>query len=71
MGLSNTSPVRLEVSPAAGSTPTGVFNQKFEALFPPRWSPGLRSRSCSPVVPPGLSARVNEEPPGPPAAALL
>ena len=29
-----TSPVRLGVSPAATSTPTGVFNQRFEALFP-------------------------------------
>ena len=28
------SPVRLRVSPAAASTPTGVFNQWFEALFP-------------------------------------
>ena len=28
-----TSPVRLEVSLAAASTPTGVFTQKFEALF--------------------------------------
>ena len=28
------SPVRLGVSPAAASTPTGVFNQRFEALFP-------------------------------------
>ena len=28
------SPVRLGVSPAAASTPTGIFNQKFEALFP-------------------------------------
>ena len=28
------SPVRLEVSPAAAPTPTGVFNQWFEALFP-------------------------------------
>ena len=28
------SPVRLVVSPAAASTPTGVFNQWFEALFP-------------------------------------
>ena len=28
------SPVRLGVSPAAASTPTGVFNQQFEALFP-------------------------------------
>ena len=28
------SPVRLGVSPAATSTPMGVFNQWFEALFP-------------------------------------
>ena len=27
------SPVRLGVTPAAASTPTGVFNQRFEALF--------------------------------------
>ena len=25
----------------------GDFNQRFEALFPPRWSPGLRSLLCS------------------------
>ena len=29
-----TSPVKLGVSPAAAPTPTGVFNQRFEALFP-------------------------------------
>ena len=29
-----TSPVRLGVSPAAAPTPTGVCNQRFEALFP-------------------------------------
>ena len=29
-----TSPVRLGVSPAVAPTPTGVFNQRFEALFP-------------------------------------
>ena len=29
-----TCPVRLGVSPAATPTPTGVFNQRFEALFP-------------------------------------
>ena len=28
------SPVRLGVSPTAASTPTGVFTQRFEALFP-------------------------------------
>ena len=31
---STTSPVRLGVSPSGASTPTGVFNQRFEALFP-------------------------------------
>ena len=29
-----TSTVRLGVSPAAAPTPTGIFNQRFEALFP-------------------------------------
>ena len=29
-----TSPVRLGVSPVAASAPRGVFNQRFEALFP-------------------------------------
>ena len=29
-----TSPVRLGVSPAAAPTPTGAFDQRFEALFP-------------------------------------
>ena len=29
-----TSPMRLGVSPAAVPTPTGVFNQRFEDLFP-------------------------------------
>ena len=33
-------PMRLGVSPAAAPTPTGVFNQSFEALFP-HWSSGL------------------------------
>ena len=32
--LPTTSPVRLGVSPAAAPTPTGIFNQRFEALFP-------------------------------------
>ena len=31
---STNSPVRLGVSPAAASTPTGVSSQRFEALFP-------------------------------------
>ena len=34
MGPSNDLSVRLGVSPTAASTPTGVFNQWFEALFP-------------------------------------
>ena len=37
-----TTPMRLGVSPAAAPTPTGSFNQRSEALFPLRWSPGLR-----------------------------
>ena len=53
-----TSPVRVGVSPAAAPTPTGVFNQRFEALFPragalgcavcftPRHSPGLSMHEC-------------------------
>ena len=49
------SPVRLGVSPAAASTPMGVFNQRFEALFPPCWSPGLCGLFRSPAVPPSLS----------------
>ena len=73
------SPVRLGVSPAAASTPTGVFNQRFEALFPHANS-GLCSLSHSPVVPPGLSAcecgiaqsaSHHLSCPGPPAATLL
>ena len=51
------SPVRLGVSPTAAFTPMGVFNQRFEALFPPCWSPGLRSLFSSPAIPPGLSMR--------------
>ena len=43
-----TSPVRLGVSPAAAPTPTGVFNQRFEALFLLCWSPGLRGLLHSP-----------------------
>ena len=53
-----TSPVRLGVSPAATPTPTGVFNQRFETLFPhagalgcgvcfaPRCLYGLSVREC-------------------------
>ena len=45
-----TSPVRLGVSPAAAPTPTGVFNHRFEALFPPSWSPGLRGLLRAPPL---------------------
>ena len=40
--------MRLGVSPAAASTSTGVFTQRFEALFPPRCSL-LRSPPFVPV----------------------
>ena len=40
--------MRLGVSPIAAATPTGVFNQWFEALFPPRWNSGLGSLSPGP-----------------------
>ena len=39
-----TSPVRLGVSPAATPSPKGVFNQRFEAVFP---LAGLRGLLCS------------------------
>ena len=41
------SPVRLGVSPAAASTPTGVFNQWFDALFPHAGTLGCVA--CHPV----------------------
>ena len=41
-------PVRLGVSLAVPSTPTGVFTQRFEALFPLCWSPGLHGLLHSP-----------------------
>ena len=47
-----TSPVRLGVSPAATPSPTDVFNQRFEALFPhagalvPAVCPSLSVRKC-------------------------
>ena len=38
------SPVRLGVSPAAASTRMGVFNQRFETLFP--WAGALGCEVC-------------------------
>ena len=46
-----TSPVRLGVSPAAAPTPMGVFNHRFEALFP-------RTGALVPAVCPGLSMQM-------------
>ena len=50
------SPVRLGVSPAATPNPTGVFNQRFEALFP-----GAGALGCAvcfaPCLLSGLSVR--------------
>ena len=53
------SPVRLGVSPTAASTPTGVFNQRFEALFPRAGTLGCvvwpgAGMACSPGVFPGF-----------------
>ena len=58
-----TCPVRLGVSPAAAPTPMGVFNQRFEALFPragalgyvfsydPRHLSHLSVRECGAALP--------------------
>ena len=63
-----TSPVSLGVSPAAAPTPTGIFNQRFEVLFPcagalgcsvcfaPRCSVRL-VYLCANVVPRGATRR--------------
>ena len=63
-----TSPVRLGVSPAAAPIPRGVFNQRFEALFPragalgcavcfdPRCLSGLSVLKCGAAVPAALPA---------------
>ena len=62
--------MRLGVSPAASSTPTGVFNQRLEALFPCAGALG-----CVVCLAPQLFLRVylhaSVGPPGLPAAALL
>ena len=53
--LPMTSPMRLGVSPAAAPTPTGVFNQRFEALFPRAGALGCLVCFSPPAVPPSLS----------------
>ena len=47
--------VRLGVSPAATSIPMGVFNQRFEALFPRTGALGCAVCFRSSTIPPGLS----------------
>ena len=39
---------KLRAFPIRSGTRQGVFNQRFEALFPPCWSPGLCGLLCSP-----------------------
>ena len=51
------SPVRLGVSPASASTPTGIFNQWFEALFPCTGALGCAVSFAPPTIPPSLSMR--------------
>ena len=53
-----TSPVRLGVSPAAASTPTGVFSQRFESLFPHAGALGCGLLLSPPFVPVYLCANV-------------
>ena len=63
------SPVRLGVSPAAASTPWGVFNQRFQALFP-----CMGTLGCVVCLAPQLFLPVylhtNVGPPAPPASVL-
>ena len=60
--------MRLGVSPTAASTPTGVFNQRFEALFPRAGALGCAVCFAPlPFLPVYLC--VNVEPQGLPAAA--
>ena len=60
--------MRLGVSPAA-ATPTGVFSQRFEALFP-CWDPGLQV-CLAPQLFLQVYLHMNVGLPSPPAATLL
>ena len=62
-------PVMLGVSPAAASTPTSVFNQWFEVLFPRAGALGCAS-CLTPQVFLLVYPQVNVGPPAPPAATL-
>ena len=64
-----TSPVRLRVSSAAASTPTGVFNQRFEALFPQAGAVGCAVCFSPPLFLP-VYLCVNVGPQGLPATTL-
>ena len=50
LGEPTNSPVRLGVSPVAASTPTGVFNQRFEALFPRAGALGVHQGGATQVA---------------------
>ena len=63
------SPVRLGVSPTAASTPTGVFNQWFEALFPQAGALGCEVCFAPPLFLP-VYLCTNVGPQGPPATTL-
>ena len=55
------SPVRLGVSPAAASTPRGVFSQRFEALFPQAGALGCTVCFAPPLfLPANLCANVGQ-----------
>ena len=62
-------PVRLGVSPAVASTPTGVFNQRFEALFPHAGALGCMVCFTPPQFP-LVYLCVNVGPWGPPVTTL-
>ena len=64
------SPVRLGVSPAAASTPIGVFSQWFEVLFPCAGALGCTVCLTPQLFLPGYLP-VNVGPPTPQAAASL
>ena len=56
-----TSPVRLGVSPAAAPALTGIFNQRFEALFPRAGALVVWSASLPAVCPVYLCANVGPQ----------
>ena len=66
-GSPTNSPVRLGVSPAAASTPTGVFNQRFEALFSHAGALGCVVCFASPLFLP-VYLCTNVVPPTPPVS---